>query len=136
MYKVFNGIAPPFMEDVFQRHHNALAENVSSNTRSKSNFYNPSNPRTVKHGLETLRNLGPKLWEMIPLDIRNSISLSVFKLKIKKWVPHSCPCRLCKDFVPGLGGGWGWVCGGAGVFGWVVYKGGWRCRFYGFYGNL
>ena len=103
MYKVFNGIAPPFMEDVFQRHHNALAENVSSNTRSKSNFYNPSNPRTVKHGLETLRNLGPKLWEMIPVDIRNSISLSVFKSKIKKWVPHSCPCRLCKDFVPGLG---------------------------------
>ena len=103
MFKVFNGIAPPFMQDVFKRHGNAFAENVSSNTRSKLNFYNPSNPRTVKYGLETLTTLGPKLWEMIPAGIRNSISLSVFKTKIKTWVPRSCPCRLCKVYVPRLG---------------------------------
>ena len=103
MFKVFNGIAPPFMQDVFKRHGNAFAENVSSNTRSKLNFYNPSNPRTVKYGLETLTTLGPKLWEMIPVGIRNSISLSVFKTKIKTCVPRSCPCRLCKVYVPRLG---------------------------------
>ena len=103
MFKVFNGIAPPFMQDVFKRHGNAFAENVSSNTRSKLNFYNPSNPRTVKYGLETLTTLDPKLWEMIPVGIRNSISLSVFKTKIKTWVPRSCPCRLCKVHVPRLG---------------------------------
>ena len=31
MFKVFNGIAP-FMQDVFKRHGNAFAANVSSNT--------------------------------------------------------------------------------------------------------
>ena len=52
MYKVFKGLAPPIIQDVFKRHGNAFAENVSSNIRSKPNFYNPSNPRTVNHGLE------------------------------------------------------------------------------------
>ena len=103
MYKVFKDIAPAFMKDVFAKHGNAFTENVSSNTRSKSIFYNPSNPKTVKYGLETLRRLGPKIWDMIPTDIKNSTSLSVFKTKIKKWVPHSCPCRLCKLYVPQLG---------------------------------
>ena len=120
MSKVFNGMVPPFMQDVFKRHGNAFAEIVSSNTRSKLNFYNPSNPRTVKYGLETLTTLGPKLWEMIPVGIRNSISHSVFKTKIKTWVPRSCPCRLCKVYVPRLGFLWflnlGWrvVTGGGG----------------------
>ena len=103
MYRVFKGLAPLIIQDVFKRHGNAFVENVSSNTRSKPNFYNPCNPRTVNHGLETLRTLGPKLWDMIPVNIRNSISLSVFKTKIKTWVPHRCPCRLCKVYVPELG---------------------------------
>ena len=103
MYKVFKDMSPTFMKDIFPKHGNAFTENVSSNTRSRVNFYNPYNPKTVKYGLETLRSLGPKLWTMIPSETRNSTSLSVFKMKIKKWVPNSCPCRLCKSYVPGLG---------------------------------
>ena len=103
MYKIFKVLAPAIIQDVFKRHGNVFAENVSSNTRSNPNFYNPSNPRTVNQGLETLRTLGPKLWDIIPVNIRNSISVSVFKTKIKTWVPRSCPCRLCKVYVPELG---------------------------------
>ena len=90
------------MQDVFEKHKNAFAEDVSANTRFNSNFYNSSNPRTVKYGLETLRSLGPKLWEMLSENTRNSVTLSVFKTKIKIWVPHNCPCRLCKVYVPEL----------------------------------
>ena len=103
MFKVDKGISPIFMNDVFGENKNASTENVSSNTRSKSRFYNPSNPKTVHYGLQTLRCLGPKLWNMIPSNIRDSPSLSVFKTKIKKWVPYSCPCRLCKFYQPQLG---------------------------------
>ena len=103
MYKVLNDMAPPVIISIFPKNGNAFAENVSSNTRSKLNFYNPSNPKTVKYGLETLRNLGPKLWGMVPTDIRESQSLSAFKNNIKKWVPQNCPCRLCKTFVQQLG---------------------------------
>ena len=87
MFKVIKGIAPTFMNEIFSRNGNAFADNVSSNTRSKSIFYNPSNPKTVYHGLETLKCLGPKIWDMVPIHIKNSISLSAFKAKIKRWTP-------------------------------------------------
>ena len=54
---------------------------------------------TVNNGLETLRFLGPKIWEMIPKSIMNSASFSIFKTKIKTWIPEKCPCRLCKDYM-------------------------------------
>ena len=91
------------MKDIFAINKNTLSENVSSNTRSKSSFYNAHNPKTVRHGLETLRSIGPQIWEMIPLKLKSESSLSLFKAKIKEWVPQSCPCRLCKVFIPQLG---------------------------------
>ena len=106
MFKVIRGMATTFMNEIFSRNENAFADNLSSNTRSKSIFYNPSNPKTVYHGLETLRCLGPKIWDIVPIHIKNSISLSAFKAKIKKWTPpppHGCPCRLCKLYVPKIG---------------------------------
>ena len=64
MFKVAKGIPPIFMNDIFAKNGNILTENVSSNTRSKWSFYNPSNPRTVNYGLESLRSLGPKIWNL------------------------------------------------------------------------
>ena len=55
-------------------------------------FYNPSNPIKVTYGLEILRSLGPKVWDMLPIDLKNNPSLAVFKTKIKKLIPHNCPC--------------------------------------------
>ena len=103
MYKVFKGLAPTFLGDIFGKHRNADTENVSANTRSATSFYNRCNPRTVKYGLETLRSLGPKIWSMIPVELKNTSSLPLFKTKIKKWVPSNCPCRLCKTYVTQLG---------------------------------
>ena len=91
------------MTDIFAKNKNTFNENVSSNTRSRSILYNPLNPKKVNYGLETLRSLGPKVWDMLPIDLKNNPSLAVFKTKIKKWIPHNCPCRLCKIFVPQLG---------------------------------
>ena len=36
------------------------------------------------------------MWTMIPADIRNVNNLSDFTLKIKFWIPDSCPCNLCR----------------------------------------
>ena len=103
MYKVDKGLSPTFMKDIFTQKENSHVENVSSGTRSKSMYYNYSNPRTVHFGLETLRALGPKLWDMIPINIKDITSLATFKIMIKKWVPVDCPCRLCKTYIPQLG---------------------------------
>ena len=103
MYKVANDLAPLFMKDIFTKNANLVTDNVSSNTRSRSIFYNYDNPRTRNFGLETLRCLGPKVYDMVPIEIKQSTSVEVFKTKIKKWVPSQCPCRLCLEYVPNLG---------------------------------
>ena len=103
MFKVMNDMSPHFMKDVFAEKENTFTENVSSNTRSQSIFYNHSNPKTVNRGLRTVRSLSPKVWDMIPNDIKLSPYLADFKIKIKKWTPINCPCRLCKIFVPQVG---------------------------------
>ena len=91
------------MKEIFPINSNAFTTHPSSSTRSNSLFYNKSNPKKVSSGLETLRHLGPRIWNIIPLEIRESESLSLFKGKIKKWTPVNCPCRLCKTFIPMLG---------------------------------
>ena len=70
MFKVTKGLAPSFMDNIFARNMSANSENVSANTRSKSIFYNPANPKKVNYGLETLSSLGPKVWSMIPTELK------------------------------------------------------------------
>ena len=102
LFKVKSGNAPFLMNEIFTRRN--LPENsVVSNLRSQTDFYNIHNPKTVRFGTETLRNLGPKIWDIIPSDIKNSPSLINFKHKIKKWIPLNCPCRLCLNYIEGLG---------------------------------
>ena len=61
MFKVDKCLAPIFMNDILSRNKNSFAENVSSNTRLNSSYYNYCNPKTVNYGLETLRSFAPKL---------------------------------------------------------------------------
>jgi hypothetical protein len=103
MFKVVNGLAPPFMANIFANNHNLNTDNISAKTRQQSTFYNPVNPKTVNKGIETLRCLGPKIWNIIPDGIKTTTSVSLFKSKISNWTPINCPCRLCKQFIPNLG---------------------------------
>ena len=103
MFKVNIGVTPTFMENVFSANQNLDAQNISSGIRLKSQFYNPVNPKKVYTGLQALTCLGPKIWEIVPNDIKNSSSLPSFKNKIKKWIPSNCPCRLCLGYIANLG---------------------------------
>ena len=61
------------------------------------------NVRTDTYGTETVSFMGPKIWELIPNDIKNLETLQAFKREIKLWKPSGCPCKLCKSFIPELG---------------------------------
>ena len=91
------------MSNIFGIHPNITTENVSGNTRSGRCFYHKPNPKTVRYGIETLSHLGPKVWNLVPTELKSSESVQIFKAKIRKWIPQNCPCRLCKPFVPNLG---------------------------------
>ena len=55
------------------------------------------NVKTVLYGTETLSYLGPKIWNLVPSDIRDCATEQIFRQKIKKWKPDRCPCRLYVD---------------------------------------
>ena len=96
LYKVKNGLSPPIMNLVFPTIQPVY--NLRSN-----NCFKGYNVRTVHYGTESLRYLGPKIWSLIPNEIRCLSSLQKFKSKIKKWIPEACPCRLCKVYIKDLG---------------------------------
>ena len=59
--------------------------------------------RTVNYGIESIRSLGPKIWESIPANIKEVDTIERFKSGIKKWKLESCPCRLCKTYLQQIG---------------------------------
>ena len=58
--------------------------NIDYNLRSQTDFkQGPVN--TMNYGLKSLRFIAPKIWNIIPLAIRNSGSLREFITSIKSW---------------------------------------------------
>ena len=95
MFKVKNNLCPEMLTSFF----------CQSGFRSSSNaaFHRP-NVNSVYNGEYSLRSFGPIVWDnMLPDDMKKITDLNEFKENIKKWVPNNCKCRLCKDYVQGLG---------------------------------
>ena len=49
--------------------------------------------------LETISYCAPQLWNLSPTEIKDALSLSTVKEKIKSWYCDNCPCRLCKTYI-------------------------------------
>ena len=96
IYETVNGLAPTIMNSIFE------IKNIESNLRNKNNFKS-RRIDSVRCGIDSLTYLGPKIWNIVPEDIKKSKSLNVFKTKIKKWILGDCPCRLCRQFIQNLG---------------------------------
>ena len=96
MYKVFKENSPHVFSNLF------IAKENSYNLRNESYFVIPK-VNSVFNGTESISYLGPKIWNIVPDDIKALDNVSLFKRAIKKWVPENCPCRICKIFLPGVG---------------------------------
>ena len=97
IYKVKNCLSPEIMKEVF-----IFQENENYNLRSGTHLMN-INTHSAHFGTDTITNLGPKIWKLVPDKIKNASSLLVFKSRIKTWTTDNCPCRPCKTFVKDLG---------------------------------
>ena len=72
--------------------------NLSYKLRKDAKFRS-YNVKTVYYGTKTLSYLAPKIWNLIPSEVKNSETLEIFRKKNLKRKPHICPCRLCKTFI-------------------------------------
>ena len=95
MFKVINGLAAEIMKNVFP-----IREQVRYPSQ---NVFESRNVHTTKYGIESLAHFGPKLWKIVPNDLKNIKSLDLFKKRIKTWAPNNCPCHLCRTYVKGVG---------------------------------
>ena len=69
MYKVKNGLSPEIMTDIF-----------TLKTRGNSDFVIPQ-VKTVNKGIETIRYRGPLTWDLVPDEIKQAESLSIFTFR-------------------------------------------------------
>ena len=76
MYKVKHNISPQLMNNIFVQKENTydLRSNPTWKIRAVKSVY---------HGTESLSFRGPKTWDMLPIDIKNSESLLEFTPKVK-----------------------------------------------------
>ena len=96
MYKIKNHLSPLAVREFFP-------EKVHKQELRYKRHWETYNVRTVKYGTETIKHMGPKTWNLVPNEIRESKSLLEFKQKIKRWKPKKCTCRLCKTYIYDLG---------------------------------
>ena len=78
-------------------------QNPSCNLRSSCNQFRRENIKTVHYSLLPVRYLGPKIWELVPNNIKCNKSLSKYKKLIKSWKLEAWPCRLCKTYISLVG---------------------------------
>ena len=97
LYKVYNGMWPDIMKDVFPL-------NTSSNYYIRStNTFTTKSVKTVYYGTESLSYLAPKVSELIPNNIKSLENLPKLKKVIKTWKPDVCPGRFYRLYIPQVG---------------------------------
>ena len=96
IFKFLNELSPHIMNEVFQEKLPA-----AYHLRDKNELYK-RNSKTVAYGTESVSFMAPKIWSIVPQELKNSQSLYSFKKGIRKWKPN-CPCRLCKTYLQHVG---------------------------------
>ena len=90
LFKTLNDINPSFMKELFQLR-------ITNRPVRENYLLNMFVPKTnqVKYGTKSLRNLAPKIWNSLPLQIKTAENLDIFKDLIKSWDGASCKCNVC-----------------------------------------
>ena len=92
MFKVKNNIEPEIMKELF-------APKMSSYDLRNNNLFKRRKVNSVWHGAKSVSHVGPKIWNLVPNEIKGPESLNNFKFNIKRWVPERCLCRICKIYL-------------------------------------
>ena len=97
IFKVKNSLAPEIMTEVFE------IKEPHCNLHSEASYFKRENVKSTHYGIQSMRHLGPKIWKIVPQNIRESSSLNEFKILIKFCKHDTCPCRLCKNYIAQVG---------------------------------
>ena len=100
IFKLKSGLAPEIVTEVFE------IQNPAYNFCSEATHFKKENVKKTNYGIQSVRYLEPKIWDMVPNNIKNCSSLNKFKNSIKSWKPNECPSALCKKYIAQVGFIW------------------------------
>ena len=88
IFKTVNQLNPEIMQNIF--------ETRTSNRPSRpQNYLQHCRPNQTTLGSNSLRSLGPQIWNLLPEDIKSAENLVQFKRLIKSWDGATCRCNVC-----------------------------------------
>ena len=79
IYKVRNDLGPEIMKGIFHFVQKPYSLRNDSTLQRRRNF-------AVYFGTESISSLAPKIWGIVPCEIKNTKSLDIFTEKIKLFV--------------------------------------------------
>ena len=80
-FKALNGLAPNYLSDLF------ISYKPPRNLRSGNmNLLKETKPCTVRFGERAFAHCAPKLWNMLPNDMRTCGTLEIFKKRLKTYL--------------------------------------------------
>ena len=83
MYKSFNGIAPSYINDMLQPVA-TLQRHVTLRSDTNNDLVVPR--ARLRFGERAFSVAAPRLWNSLPVDIRNAATLYTFKKKLKTFM--------------------------------------------------
>ena len=85
-FQSLNDLHPSFMKQLFNK-------KIYINRRKNDLIIHTQN--TAMFGSNSLRCLGPHVWNTLPENIKEIISFEKFKESLNNWYEPSCKCSLC-----------------------------------------
>ena len=79
IFKEKNDLSPEIMKEVFE------LKEPSYSLRLKENYFVRGNVKTTHYGIHSNKCLAPKIWDLVPNQIKHCGSLTKFKPFIKTW---------------------------------------------------
>ena len=97
MIRVHTGSAPDILDELFRL-------KPPSNYNLKNQLEFTVRPiKTVHYGMNSMAYIEPRMWELLPNNLKRLESVEPFKSKIEGWIPENCPCRICKPYIYQVG---------------------------------
>ena len=112
--KFVNGFSPKLINDCFKLNNVtvltletgplsflASSHNRSRMTHNRSRMTHNRSCMTQNpiDRIHRMSHLGPKMWEVVPSDMKSLSTFTAFKKVAKQLKPHACLSRLCRIYI-------------------------------------
>ena len=77
MFQIHRSLSPDILKKIFE-------PKIGLYNLRRNNIFERRQVHSVYQGTESPSFVGPKIWDLVPLEVKQLESLQVFKLKIKK----------------------------------------------------